>query len=350
MKKFLLTLAVLAMAICASAQKNQYFWYQGNLILGNPIAQIDSVTFGTEDTDSILIYLPRTIIKTVHDTVYITIHDTVCPDAIPEGAVNGVFSVAANKKVRFSKGNLQYQASTETWRFAENQYDYVGDANENISPTYDGWIDLFGWGTGNHPTEASEDHDMYRSFSDWGVNVISNGGNTANLWRTLTKLEWLYLFCERNGANQLFALGTVNNTYGLIILPDDWVTPSGLDFTASTSNGLVYQNFYASTYYGMGYASAQYENENGNNFIDNTYDEAQWNIMETAGAIFLPLAGVRYGTSCARGNGNGCYWSSTVFTEYDANHLWFISNAVNPQDDDVTYAGQAVRLVQDVEE
>ena len=85
MKKFFLTLAVLVMAICASAQKNQYFWYQGNLMLGNPIAQIDSVTFGEEDTDSILVYLPRTIIKTVevHDTVYITIHDTVCPNEIP---------------------------------------------------------------------------------------------------------------------------------------------------------------------------------------------------------------------------------------------------------------------------
>ncbi|MBO4585019.1 MAG: hypothetical protein J5675_00245, partial [Bacteroidales bacterium] len=45
----------------------------------------------------------------------------------PTGAVNGVFTV--NKDggtVYFSKGNLQYQASTKTWRFAENQWDYVG--------------------------------------------------------------------------------------------------------------------------------------------------------------------------------------------------------------------------------
>ena len=80
MKKIFLTLAVLVMAICVSAQKNQYFWYQGNLMLGNPIAQIDSVTFGNEDdTDSIIVYLPRTIIKTVevHDTLKITVHDTL---------------------------------------------------------------------------------------------------------------------------------------------------------------------------------------------------------------------------------------------------------------------------------
>ena len=84
MKKVFLSLAVFAMAICANAQTNQYFWYQGNLMMGNPIAQIDSVTFGEgEPMDTLHVMLPRTIIKTVHDTVYITIHDTVCPNAIP---------------------------------------------------------------------------------------------------------------------------------------------------------------------------------------------------------------------------------------------------------------------------
>ena len=81
MRKLFLSIAVFVMALCANAQTNQYFWYQGNLMMGNPIAQIDSVTFGNEDTDSIMIYLPRKIIKEVHDTIYITIHDTVCPES-----------------------------------------------------------------------------------------------------------------------------------------------------------------------------------------------------------------------------------------------------------------------------
>ena len=80
MKKIFLSLAILVIACCANAQTNQYFWHQGKLMLGAPIAQTDSVTFGAEDTDSILIYLPRTIIKEVHDTVYIIVHDTVCPE------------------------------------------------------------------------------------------------------------------------------------------------------------------------------------------------------------------------------------------------------------------------------
>lgn len=71
---------------------------------------------------------------------------------VPEGALNGLFSVSATKKVYFSKGNLQYQASTNTWRFATNQWDFVGgttesrcnfgnvsgSSNNNISQTYNG--------------------------------------------------------------------------------------------------------------------------------------------------------------------------------------------------------------------
>ena len=38
---------------------------------------------------------------------------------------NKEFSVSATKKVYFSQGNLQYQASTKTWWFAERQYDYI---------------------------------------------------------------------------------------------------------------------------------------------------------------------------------------------------------------------------------
>ena len=55
---------------------------------------------------------------------------------VPEGALSGEFSVSATTKVHFSQGNLQYQASTNNWRFAAHQYDTIGGANANISPTY----------------------------------------------------------------------------------------------------------------------------------------------------------------------------------------------------------------------
>ena len=41
----------------------------------------------------------------------------------------GVFSVSDSTKVTFSFGNLQYTQSTNTWSFAENQYDYIGFDN-----------------------------------------------------------------------------------------------------------------------------------------------------------------------------------------------------------------------------
>ena len=79
--------------------------------------------------------------------------------AQPTGAINGKFSVSECQYVYFAKGNLQYNAvqgthatadgGTEqgTWRFADHQWDYVGSDNCNISQTYDGWIDLFAYGT-----------------------------------------------------------------------------------------------------------------------------------------------------------------------------------------------------------
>ena len=135
--------------------------------------------------------------------------DSISP-IIPDGVLPGSFSVSATQQVHFSQGNLQYQARTNTWRFAEHQYDYVGTQtaayegashggnvsgsdNRNISSTYSGWIDLFGWGTGDNPTLSSDNYGAYGTFVDWGSNPISNGGNTANRWRTLTQAEWEYL-------------------------------------------------------------------------------------------------------------------------------------------------------------
>ena len=54
---------------------------------------------------------------------------------IENGAIKAEFSVSATKKVYFSQGNLQYQASANLWRFAEHQYEMIGESNANISST-----------------------------------------------------------------------------------------------------------------------------------------------------------------------------------------------------------------------
>lgn len=125
MKKFFLSLAVFVMALCANAQTNQYFWYNGNLMMGNPIAQIDSVTFGEgESTDTLHIFLPRTIIKEVHDTVYITIHDTVCPNDVPsiEASKNEYLWLEGNQEFLINWNNdycnIDYSFDKINWTTA----------------------------------------------------------------------------------------------------------------------------------------------------------------------------------------------------------------------------------------
>ena len=127
----------------------------------------------------------------------------------------GVFTTG-NRKIKFAPGNLQYQASTDTWRFAEQQYGCIGNANKNISPTYDGWIDLFGWGTGSNPTNTSIGCNAYPMFVDWGTNTISV--DTPNTWRTLSIDEWHYIFYTRTNAQKLFGFGSVNGINGFLCL------------------------------------------------------------------------------------------------------------------------------------
>ena len=263
----------------------------------------------------------------------------------PIGSKGGLFSVSATQQVWFSQGNVQYRASTGTWRFAENQWDFVGTQtpdvdwhyggtvsgsdNRNISSTYDGWIDLYGWGTGSNPTLVSyaEDNSAYSTFVDWGVNAISNGGNVANIgWRTLTIAEWNYLFSGRTDASSKFGIGNIEGLGGMILLPDSWTLPSGCP---TFNPGL------ASRY---------------NEWTHNNYDSDKWAKMEAAGAVFLPAAGGRfYRVEQSNITVNdvgvfGSYWSSTSDDSRNAYYRMFVSLGQGSYSDERCY-GRAVRLV-----
>ena len=136
------------------------------------------------------------------------------------GALTGLFSINPEETAFFSQGNLQYQASTKTWRFADNQWDYIGEANKNVSPSYSGWIDLFTWGKGNDPNFIQLSTRDYKTFDDWGNNTISNGDNQANVWRTMTKDEWVYLLEARiTESNERYAKAKVSTMVKLVIIP-----------------------------------------------------------------------------------------------------------------------------------
>lgn len=205
--------------------------------------------------------------------------NTIGNGIYPPGAINGIFTISSAKRICFAKGNLQYQASTNTWRFAEHQYEIIGKANSNISSSYSGWIDLFGWGTGNNPTNSSKYDRDYESFSDWGDNRISNGGDKPNMWRTLTTAEWNYIISERANAAKLNGWGRVDGVIGYFFLPDNFQLPADITFKCSQNLG------------------------------HNIYTTAMWKKMEANGAIFLPVTGSRYGKDVSALE-LGSYWTS----------------------------------------
>ena len=230
----------------------------------------------------------------------------------------------------FSKGNLQYQASTNTWRFAEHQWDHVGTQtpdsyygrfggtvsgsdNNKISKNYSGWIDLFGWGTGNDPTKSSKDNSDYSSFTDWGSHM-------GKEWRTLTKDEWAYVINERNTISGIrFAKAKVNGVNGVILLPDNW-------------NSLTY--------------SLDNPDNKKASFDSNPINASIWNsTFAPAGAVFLPAAGHRFETSVNDVGGIGSYNSST---KYVTDALWGVSfgaGYLHASSAIVRSSGSSVRLV-----
>ena len=262
----------------------------------------------------------------------------------PTGALNGLFSINDSVQVYFSQGNLQYQPSAYLWRFAEHQWDYVGEDNANISPDYDGWIDLFGWGTSgyNHGAECYQpwstsgywgDYNVYGSHycdlnsetgrADWGYNYIDNGGDTQNTWRTLTEEEFKYVIWYRTTPSGIkYVLGNVNNVNGLIILPDDWSA-----------------EHYALTNINPGI------NGQPGTYTDNIITLSYWTeCLEMYGAVFLPAACSRYETSVLN-NSKGYYWSSTLYDIGWANHLYFDENSVDAMNENDRSNGFSVRLV-----
>lgn len=271
------------------------------------------------------------------------------------------FTVGDGVKVKFSPGNLQYKASTNTWRFAENQWDFVGGTengthygtveysdNGNIGNSeYTGWIDLFGWGTGNNPTLHTNNNSDYSSFNEWnktysGFNCTCIPGN----WRTLTADEWETVLTSRedcstiNGVqNVRFARATIVTednirVPGMILFPDGYCWPESITKYPPFNEGTRPTGTPASEWAG-------YSTE---------YSTGEWTILKNAGAIFLPSTGVRNRQTFSFGTGSGQYWSSTENTgsSTQAANWYFNEGTYNIQTISYRYSGRSVRLVQEI--
>ena len=187
-------------------------------------------------------------------------------------------------------------------------------------------VDLFGWSTAanNFGVSTSTDYNDYSgSLVDWGTNKIGN--DAPNTWRTLTSNEWEYLYYNRPNASSLRGVAQVNGVNGLIFLPDNWTCPAGVTFKSG---------FHSS--YGVEYYAAY-----------QTFTADQWSKLESAGAVFLPAAGYRYGSDVYDVQDYGRYWSATEGFSDIAYFLNFYSDGANMNFRNRFY-GQSVRLVKDL--
>lgn len=307
---------------------------------------------------------------TVPEVVANGYYDTPVAVMLTPGSTKGAFTInASGDQVFFAPGNLQYQASTNTWRFAENQWDYVGNDNSNISSTYSGWIDLFGWGTSGiddytpiatcyQPWSTSKNNDDYNVYgdntlqgknlydesgkADWGyaASVVALDDYTS--WRTLKDGttagiddEWKYIFYTRSGktvngtSNARFTLATINKTTlsdatgvkGVILFPDSYAGPisNNSDISFGTINAYSAWTTKCTT--------------------------TGWETLEAAGCVFLPAAGYRQGTSVYEVESYGVYWSSSKGGGAVANLILFTSSSVGYSVTTNRYTGAPVRLV-----
>ena len=266
-----------------------------------------------------------------------------------------------SERIIFAPGNLQYQASSHSWRFATNTYDFVDGVDiqynngspsgwtftwegpsymtanntpkgnniyyNNTSAYYDGragqtgWIDLFGWGTSGNVTGLTghyltcNDPIAVENGSWGGVNYNPYYG-PASVDLTGTNYDW--------GSNSIYNPKTgVNETGWYTLSKDEWDCLIASDafygyacltdrsYVQTKQDGhptrylsgivLIPNGFIdpkcASTNNGEFLTSSKYGRNQQGFFTQNQYTTTTWARMEAAGAVFLPTAGYRGGFS-----------------------------------------------------
>ena len=269
MRQLLLYIYCLCFALSSSAAQSNVIINDSTMFIGS---EVDSLTEEQRYFNPIYLVVQQGKEHLKQLLIRGSICD--CDTTLPNRRI-GVFAIAPDKHVTFSQGNLQHFPAANLWKFADNQYEYLGNANKYLSPTFRNWTDLFAWNT-------SEQGD----FLDWGANEIC--GDAAHTWRTLTKDEWDYLMYNRPGANMLRTKGSINGRRGIILLPDNyWQTQRNPNLTFIADNDNLPSGV-------------------------NAFTEDEWRILEDAGVVFLPAAGTRrLDATVAHTNIFGGYWSST---------------------------------------
>lgn len=318
---------------------------------------------------------------------------------VENGALPGEFSVSDTKKVRFSQGNLQYRASTQTWRFATNQYDFVGNnsggnvyengikcTNALIGDSYSGWIDLFGWGTSGYDNIAND--SAANNFQPWCYRTsIAPNDSTLNceVEAITGQCEWEYTYPSTqynkygygpstNMPDQDLTGTSVNYDWGIYNpisnggnMAGHWRVLSKAEWTFlinGRSNAMyLYSIAKVGENYGIILLPDNFSKPTNiewqpaaSDWNTNVYSLEQWQIIANAGGVFLPAAYVREEQKTSRTNSlsghwfDG-YWSRTRSSASSAYYFRvdFLRTKTDPMTTRYTYYGYSVRLVQDVQ-
>lgn len=145
-------------------------------------------------------------------------------------------------------------------------------------------VHTFEVGVGRRVRFSHENSGELVDFQHIKPTVIMNNKE----WRLLSREEWYYLISQRPNASQKVAMAMVDNTNGLVILPDDFVMPTGGSFHPGISDGP----------------------------LANSYTKEEWKPFFESGAVFLPMAGESrhdpQGERVCYVNQRGSYWINEI--------------------------------------
>ena len=196
---------------------------------------------------------------------------------IPAGALPGVFSVSATKKVHFSKGNLFWDG--DFFEFETAQYLSSWNAENHINLFFWSKDDQISRGQNyNDPSAAVGDVFFTNDAETTPKSDFTVNGVTGK-FRTLSAGEWEYILESRTNAENLYTedVKVCDVEHCLVIAPD--ICSNGYSFDKDKK----------------------------------VYSQDEWVTAEAAGLICLPPAGYRDGDSVvsAVDAGAGLYWTSS---------------------------------------
>ena len=256
---------------------------------------------------------------------------------IPQDAIAAPFSVSADKKVFFSKGNLYATVTFGTGdesKVAKKITGYAFESDQTYYRTWNNDVDadkyatsgkedkaFFGYGMTTTPAGTvgtfywtksalvatskvyNDSPDISDAFFAAGLKV------RGHTWSCLTKDEFNYLLntggVGRSDENR-FALAKVNGICGLLIFPD------GYTGTINVT--------------GIGEINKTLDQE----YPSDSIEASTWTSMQEAGVVFLPASGYRSGSAIVTVGSTdslcGLYWSNTLYDNEFASALYFFGS------------------------